>query len=438
MHQFFNSKKMCETHCKIKDKPASARGDEGQSSGSVWRKIVSLGALVSLIVAFIAGYYLGETDLTASLKGQFAGKQIVKIGAKPPFYEIRDGQTGRKEGELIITDVQGWGGPMKVATVVDDVGTVTRMAVLSHKETPSFFQSLEGGGFFEQFSGLHVASGFRVGEDIQAVSGATISSRAVADGVRRGAHWTGRNRLDLTIDEPEVKWQLRTQELVLMGFFALVIVASRRKYRKLRLFSLGFGLVFLGFYMKSPLSMANFTSLLLGYFPSFHGHPFWWILVGGVLLTTVLMGRNRYCSWMCPFGALQEFLTLLGGIKMSPGRAASRKAGYLVYFLFWLSLMITLLTRNPGLGTFEPFGTLFSFKGIGIQWYLLLGAVFGAFIIPRFWCRFFCPVGFILVRLARVRGSVLKALPKRGRTINGKSDPGMPVPARAENEKEAA
>ena len=65
--------------------------------------------------------------------------------------------------------------------------------------------------------------------------------------------------------------------------------------------------------------------------------------------------------------------------------------------------MITFLTSNPGLGTFEPFATLFSLKGAGIQWYMVSVAIIGSFFIPRFWCRFFCPVGLCLNQAGKVK-----------------------------------
>ena len=82
-------------------------------------------------------------------------------------------------------------------------------------------------------------------------------------------------------------------------------------------------------------------------------------------------------------------------------------AEYSVYFFFWLAFMIIFLTNNPAMGTYEPFATLFGFRGIGIQWYLVSVAVIGSFLIPRFWCRFFCPVGAFLKQLLRLKRSFL-------------------------------
>ena len=160
--------------------------------------------------------------------------------------------------------------------------------------------------------------------------------------------------------------------------------------------------------MQSSLSVSNFSSLLLGYFPSLYEQAFWWLLVIGTLLLTLFYGRNLYCSWMCPFGGMQEIITLIGGVKRHLSKKTIQIADYSVYFFLWLALMITFITSNPDMGTFEPFATLFGFKGVGIQWYLVSVAIVGSFLIPRFWCRFFCPVGAFLKQVLKLKRNFIK------------------------------
>ncbi|MBW2370235.1 MAG: hypothetical protein JRH15_20385 [Deltaproteobacteria bacterium] len=75
--------------------------------------------------------------------------------------------------------------------------------------------------------------------------------------------------------------------------------------------------------------------------------------------------------------------------------------------------MIIFITRIPAAGSYEPFGTLFGQKGIGVQWYLLSIAILGSFVIPRFWCRLFCPVGLFLIYLVNARKGVLNWVKKQ-------------------------
>jgi polyferredoxin len=59
------------------------------------------------------------------------------------------------------------------------------------------------------------------------------------------------------------------------------------------------------------------------------------------------------------------------------------------------------------LGNFEPFATLFSLRGLEVQWYLVTMALLGAFVIPKFWCRFFCPVGGFLKQVVWLKRTII-------------------------------
>jgi electron transport complex protein RnfG len=75
----------------------------------------------------------------------------------------------------------GYGGPIVLLVGVDTKeGKITGLKVLEHQETPGLGSNVAEAGFLSQFLGKSLESPFRVGEDVQAVSGATISSRAVA------------------------------------------------------------------------------------------------------------------------------------------------------------------------------------------------------------------------------------------------------------------
>ncbi len=76
-------------------------------------------------------------------------------------------------------------------------------------------------------------------------------------------------------------------------------------------------------------------------------------------------------------------------------------------FITWLALMVALGTGNAANASVEPFVALFSLRGTEYQWYLLSMVIAGAFFIPRFWCRFFCPVG-VCLNLSAKTGRRLK------------------------------
>ena len=168
------------------------------------------------------------------------------------------------------------------------------------------------------------------------------------------------------------------------------------------------GLVLVGFYMNFPLSISNLSSIILGYIPMPNENLLWWIMIAGVFIIIGFTGKNLYCYWICPFGALQEFLGKISGISLKIPPRLRRNSSYVAGTLTWLGLMIIFITRNPSTGNYEPFAAMFGFHGEGVMWYILPLVLFGSLFIRRFWCRFFCPVGFCLSQGCRLRNHIVR------------------------------
>jgi Na+-translocating ferredoxin:NAD+ oxidoreductase subunit G len=87
-------------------------------------------------------------------------------------------------GVIIILKVKGYGGPMRMAVGIGQDGKVAGVSVISHNETPGLGSNVENPDFLEQFVGMGHDDPVQVGEDIQAITGATITSKAAAKDVR--------------------------------------------------------------------------------------------------------------------------------------------------------------------------------------------------------------------------------------------------------------
>ena len=83
---------------------------------------------------------------------------------------------------------RGYDGPIKMLVGVDTKGILTGVLVTEHREPYGYF-SVDLPRFGNQFKGKDIRNAFRVGQDVDAVSGATItitsSSRAIRNGARR-------------------------------------------------------------------------------------------------------------------------------------------------------------------------------------------------------------------------------------------------------------
>jgi Na+-translocating ferredoxin:NAD+ oxidoreductase RnfG subunit len=96
---------------------------------------------------------------------------LVAIEAGAPIaYALIDEQVGQHE-------------PITYAVLFDTAGTVQRVEVMVYRE--AYGDGVRSENFRRQFSGKNADSSLKLGRDIQVVSGATLSSRALTVGIRR-------------------------------------------------------------------------------------------------------------------------------------------------------------------------------------------------------------------------------------------------------------
>jgi Na+-translocating ferredoxin:NAD+ oxidoreductase subunit G len=108
---------------------------------------------------------------------------------------IEDIQIGKTtEGEIVgvVINVipKGYANVIKMSVGIKTDGTIEAIAVIEHEETPGLGARIEEEPFMPQFTELKaqndlmlVKTGRSKDEEIQAISGATISSEAVVQGV---------------------------------------------------------------------------------------------------------------------------------------------------------------------------------------------------------------------------------------------------------------
>jgi polyferredoxin len=97
-------------------------------------------------------------------------------------------------------------------------------------------------------------------------------------------------------------------------------------------------------------------------------------------------------------------------VKLRIRPSVQRKARKFIFTMSWAALFLIFLSAHPALGSYEPITHIFSLEGVGIQWYILPASLLGAFFVPRFWCRLFCPVGLFLNEGVRARRSIKQRL----------------------------
>lgn len=99
------------------------------------------------------------------------------------LWEIREGDT--LVGVGMITAKPGFAGDIEVLTVVDPAtGAIKGVRVLHEQETPGLGTEVRKPFFVDQFIGKTAEDALTVGDDLDGITMATISSQAVADAVR--------------------------------------------------------------------------------------------------------------------------------------------------------------------------------------------------------------------------------------------------------------
>lgn len=94
---------------------------------------------------------------------------------------------GNDIGFCVVNIEKGYGGDVKVLTGVKQDGTVSKVKILEHGETPGLGANAEKDSFISQFigkiKGVEVVKSNADGNKISAISGATITSSAVTRAV---------------------------------------------------------------------------------------------------------------------------------------------------------------------------------------------------------------------------------------------------------------
>lgn len=351
-------------------------------------------AWISLGIAFCYGIiftdHTHELEHLKILQAEDLQLKEVKDGVYPLY---------KKEklcGYLSTGSSQGYGGPLQVAVVSDTSGSIIGTELIKSFETPSFVAKLSNKKYYQQYEEKSLNDGFQLKKDVEAVSGATVSSLAIANAARDASYQIAHKVFLLETPRIEKSWKLTPKEGIVALIIIIAFLAIYFKSKKLIYFNLFLGLVFIGFLFNASLSLTHFGRILLGYFPDIHTHLSWWLLVAATLSLIIIWGKNVYCTAICPFRASQMLLHQISGINIKMDQSLGKVLAFTPKFLIWLSLILIFISQNPSLSSYEPFAMLFSLKGEGIQWYILPTALIGALFFSNFFCRFFCPVGGIL------------------------------------------
>lgn len=381
---------------------------KAQRSDNTYKKItlktvLIVAACLLLALTMIYQRLAAQDDTLQVLRhGNTDIASFERLNGKYPSYRIFN-QNGVSLGYAVIAHASGYGGDISVLTILSEQGVIKEVQVLKNVETPLYFAKVINNGFLDKLKDKKLTDLVQQAQQIDAISGATMTSDAILSSVLKGGAQVGSAQLGLPVQyaqEFELKWQDGVVALLLLA----ALLASAWRRNKLRPWIMVASVLVIGFWLNLSLSLANFTGLLAGNFPSILERPIWYLLVPGVLIATAVLGRNFYCTWLCPFGAVQEgTYKALNLVSYTPNSRLIRRFASWRWIFIWIAVMAALLFNNASIAGFEPFSVFFDASGNSAQWVIMGLVLLLSIAVMRIWCRCFCPVGTILDFLAGIR-----------------------------------
>lgn len=158
--------------------------------------ILRLTLTLLLITAVVAGLlglvnYLTEDKIAAlqNEKAEAAMREVLEAESYTPLETDAEGVTALycagDKGYVVRVSVNGFGGAIDMMIGVDTSCTVTGVSIISHGETASLGANCTREDFRAQFvSASGTLAVTKDGGTIDALTGATVTSRAVTNGVQ--------------------------------------------------------------------------------------------------------------------------------------------------------------------------------------------------------------------------------------------------------------
>ncbi len=349
--------------------------------------------VVLIVAAWLYGYFAAGVDVAPLANKVLPGASVVERAG-----DLFVGRTadGTLVGYAGVGRGSGYGGPMDLLVGVAPDGTILGVEMVEQRESPGFFRLVHSNKLLENYAARAVSDPLRLGEDLDTVSGATMSAEGVASAVRAAARTVAADALKTPLPAESRSVQIGAPEIVLVLLFVSGYIGHKQRKPRVKRFmrwgTLLAGMVTIGFLYTLPLTISMVVSALSGYWPDWHTNLYWYLLIGGVLFVTTVEAQNPYCSWFCPFGAFQECLAAVTKVKTFRPRDLSTPLQWLQRGLALTAIVLGLALRQTAAASYEPFATLFDLRGTPVQWALLIIVILASLMMYRPFCNYLCPL----------------------------------------------
>jgi len=119
-----------------------------------------------------------EFVINEEMTGKTVGSTVVK-----EFYSVL-GNNQEELGVLFTANTPGYGGNIVFILGLTNEGLVKSVRVTEHTETPGLGANIIKPSFLDQFHQKKISDDFIVKKDVKAITAATISSKALTNGIK--------------------------------------------------------------------------------------------------------------------------------------------------------------------------------------------------------------------------------------------------------------
>ena len=334
-----------------------------------------------------------------------AASQLIPSATHPSLLEILDingtklGQTGRSSP--YADQIIGYQGPVDSLLVFDINGSLTGMKIRSSFENEpyadypnddTYFASLFTGRSISQLADMNLTE-----EEVEGVSGATMTSMAMAEGiVKTATSWQKEKLLNQEVKKSFINWKARDYGSLAVILLAGFVAFNKRGKTKFFRVSLQVLLVcYLGLVNGDILSQALFAGWAQSGIP-WERAPILALLSLAALLVPMATGKSFYCHQLCPHGAAQQWMRKL---KKKPLRLPKKIDKALQFLPAGLLAMVVFLAFTGSTHTvaiLEPFDAYVWEVAGGITIAIALISLVASAFVPMAYCRYGCPTGAVL------------------------------------------
>ena len=311
--------------------------------------------------------------------------------------------------------VIGYQGPTDAIVGFDTENRVAGVLVLASFDNDPYvgyvrddrrFDEIYAGMTIEQLAGVDPEA-----TGIEGVSGATMTSQAVAEGIVLAAHAHNERRrqaVPTSLADALGSW-LRRIEGPQWGAIVVMLLGVLTAFTRARGMWLGrlampvVVFAYLGLGAGALLSLGQFAGWVASGVPP--AASVLTVLTAIAVALPVTTKRNVYCSHLCAHGAAQQLIKLAVKPRRSLPARLRPWLARLPFALLAFAMLAVVLPLPVSLIDLEPFdGYLPQIAGVAAL-AIFVASLVASLFVPMAYCRYGCPTGALLDHLRFNRGS---------------------------------